>query len=137
MRKTGIRCQRRIPVFVRTENNIAGFNVTGFCHQLMADTVTSVYIFHAIFFSEFISFAKMTGIIHLTGRNQMVVDQNHLVRIPELCKAHLFEFVSHEGNKDIVDHDSVYVSGHNVSGFDIRYAGVVFQDFFNNCIAHD
>ena len=122
---------------VCTENYIAGFYVSGLCHQLMADTVTSMYIFHAVFFNEFISFAEMTGVIHLAGRNQMVVDQNYLVRVPELCKAHLFKFIRHKGNKDIVDHDSVHVGGNNITGFDIADASVVFQDLFNNSIAHD
>ena len=122
---------------VCTKYHIARFNITGLCHQLMADTVTSMYIFHAVFFNEFISLTEMAGIIHLTCRNEVVVDQHDFVRIPELCESHFFEFIRHKGNKDIVDHDSVHVGGNNITGFDIADTGVVFQDFFDNCIAHD
>ena len=52
---------------------------------------------------------KMTRIVYLAGRNQMVVDQNNFVRIPELRKAHFFKLFRHERNEDIVDHHTIYI----------------------------
>ena len=81
----------------------------------MADTVASVYMFHAVFFSKCISNMEMSGVIHLAGRNEVVIDQNHLVRIPQLLKSHLFKFFSDKRDKDVVDHDAVHINGYNIA----------------------
>lgn len=53
----------------------------------MADAVTSVNIFDAILLYKCVSHAEMAGVVLLAGRNQMVIDQNNLIRIPYLGKA--------------------------------------------------
>ena len=84
--------------------NITGFNITCLSHKLMTDTVTSVYVFHAILAAKASPTWKMSGIILLTCRYKMVIDQNNLVRIPQLLKAHLLKFFRYNGIKYIMDH---------------------------------
>ena len=76
---------------VGSEYNISWLYIQGFSHKLMADAIASVYMFHAVFLSKCISNMKMPGVIHLAGRNQMIIDQNNLVRVPQLFESHLFE----------------------------------------------
>ena len=58
---------------------------------------------------------EMSGIILLTCRYKMVIDQNNLVRIPQLLKAHLLKFVRYKRNKDIMDHHSVNIDRHDIA----------------------
>ena len=101
----------------------------------MADSVASVYVFHAIFLCKFIAFVEMSRIVHLACRNEVVVDQNDFIRVPQFGKAHLLEFIADKRDEDIMNHDSVHVDRHNVARFYV-FSGVVADDFFNYCIAH-
>ena len=44
----------------------------------------------------------MAGIVLLAGWNQMIVNQDYLIRVPYFCEAHLMELVHDERNHDIV-----------------------------------
>ena len=110
---------------VCTKDYIARLDVTGFGHQLVADTIASVDVFHAVFGGKSVTGTEMSRIIDLAGRNHVVVDQNDLVGIPELCKSHLFKFFGNEGNKDIMDHHAVNICGNDVTGFDIGNTGIM------------
>ena len=101
----------------------------------MADSVASVYVFHAVFLCKFIAFVEMSRIVHLACRNEVVVDQNDFIRVPQFGKAHLLEFIADKRDEDIMNHDSVHVDRHNVARFYV-FSGVVADDFFNYCIAH-
>ena len=59
---------------VSAENNIPRLHIACFCHELMADTVASVDMRHAVFGCKSITDAKMSCIIQLAGRNKMVID---------------------------------------------------------------
>ena len=48
---------------VCTKCNITWLYITCFCHQLVADTIASVYMGHAVFFSKGITCMEMSGII--------------------------------------------------------------------------
>ena len=87
---------------VGTKYHVARFYIACLGHKLMADAVAPVNVFDAVLLHEGIAHAEMTGVVLLAGRNQMVIDQNHLIRIPYLCKAHLMELVHNERNHDIV-----------------------------------
>ena len=54
----------------------------GICHQLMTDSIASVYVFHSVFFCKCISHMEMSGIVQLTCRYKVIIDQNNFVRIP-------------------------------------------------------
>ncbi len=101
---------------VGSEYNVAGLYIPGFSHQLMADSVASMNILHAILLGEGIAPLKVTRIVNLAGRYEVIVDQNNFVRIPQLRKAHLFELFRYERNKDVMDHDTVHIYGYNVAG---------------------
>ena len=120
---------------VCTENNVSRFNVTGLCHQLMADTITSVDVRHAVFGCKCITDTKMPCIIQLAGRNQMVIDQNHFFRIIEFCKTHFFKFFCYKRNKNIMNHDAVYIHCDDIARFDI-FSCIMSDNLFNNCLAH-
>ena len=120
---------------VCTKYNITGFNITCLSHKLMTDTVTSVYVFHAIFSCKSISHMEMSGIILLTCRYKMVIDQNNLVRIPQLLKAHLLKFVRYKRNKDIMDHHSVNIDRHDIARL-YCFACVMSDNFLNDRLTH-
>ena len=67
---------------VCTEYDVARFDIASLCHQLMADSVASVYVFHSVFLCKSISCMEMSGIIKLACRNKVVIDQDYLIRIP-------------------------------------------------------
>ena len=68
----------------------------------MADTVTSVNVFNAVLLHERVAHTEMAGIVLLAGWNQMIVNQDYLIRVPYFCEAHLMELVHDERNHDIV-----------------------------------
>ena len=92
---------------VRAECDIAGLNIAGFRHQLMADAVGAVHILNTVFVAEIIADVVMAGVVELARGYEMIVDQDCAVRIPDLCKAHLFKFVFYKRDENIVDHDAV------------------------------
>ena len=120
---------------VCTESNIARFYISGFCHQLVADPIAPVDVGHAIFRGKLIADMEMSCIVKLACRNKVVVDQNDLIRIPQLFKAHLFKFLRHERNKNVVDHDAVNIYGHDITRL-YRPAGVMFNDLLNYSLSH-
>ena len=120
---------------VCTKYNIARFNITCLSHKLMTDTVTSVYVFHAVFSCKSISHMEMSGIILLTCRYKMVIDQNNLVRIPQLLKAHLLKFFRYKRNKDIMDHHPVHIDRHDIARL-YCLACIMSDNFFNDRLAH-
>ena len=101
----------------------------------MTDSVAPVDIFHTILCCKCISDPEMSCVIHLTGRDQMIVDQYHLIRIPKLLKSHFFKFFRHKRNKDIMDHNPVHIYGYNVSRFYFT-AQIAAYDFFNDSLSH-
>ena len=101
----------------------------------MADSIASVYVFHAIFLCKFIAFVEMSRIVHLACRNEVVVDQNDFIRVPQFGKAHLLEFVRYKRNKDIMDHHSVYIDSYNIAWF-YGMTHIVSYNLFDNCFAH-
>ena len=64
---------------VRTEDHRRVY-ITVLGHQLMADTVVSVYMDHAIFFCKGITVWNIVSSSWLAG-TKVVVNQHHLVRI--------------------------------------------------------
>ena len=118
-----------------TKYDIARFYVTGLCHQLVADTVTSVHVFHTIFGCKNISHMEMSGVVLLACRYKMVIDQNNFVRIPEFLKAHLLEFVRYKRNKDIMDHHSVNIDRHDIARL-YCFACVMSDNFLNDRLTH-
>ena len=90
---------------------------------------------HPVFFSEGVADAKMSGVVHLARRNQMIVDQHHLVRIPEFRKPHFLKFFRHKGDENIMDHHPVHIRRYDLPG---RYvpADISPQNFFNDCFSH-
>ena len=78
----------------------------------------------------------VAGVVQLAGGDEMIVDQDSPVRIPDLLKAHLLEFVFDKGNKNIVDHHAVDVHGDDVAGFDRVGADIVCEYFFNKGGSH-
>ena len=121
---------------VRTKYNVSRFYIEGFGHQLMADTVTSVDIFHAVFFCKCISNMEMTGVIHLACRNKVVIDQNHFIRIPQFLKSHFFKFFCHKRDKNIVNHDAVHIDRYDISRMNVM-AYIAAYNFFNDCLSHN
>ena len=87
---------------VRSEHYMPRLYIACLRHQLMADAITSVNIFDAILLYKCVSHAEMAGVVLLAGRNQMVIDQNNLIRIPYLSKAHLVELVHDKRNHDVI-----------------------------------
>ncbi len=69
----------------------------------------------------------MSRIVHLACRNEVVVDQNDFIRVPQFGKSHLLEFIADKRDEDIMNHDSVHVDRHNVARFYV-FSGVV-DDF--------
>ncbi len=122
-------------VAVCTKYDVSRFYIESLRHKLMADAVASMDVFHAVFFHEGVADTEVPGIVHLACRHQMVVDQNDFVRIPELLKAHLFEFFRHEGDKDVMDHYPVHGDGNDISWF-YGLFGVAAYDFFNDGLSH-
>ena len=120
---------------VGSECDITRFNIASLCHQLMADSVTSVYMCKSVFICKCISGTKMSGIILLTCRNQMIIDQNNLVRIMQFRKSHFFKFFCHKGDENIMDHHAVNVNRHNVSRL-YGFSCIMSDNFFNNRLAH-
>ena len=121
---------------VRAEGDVAGLHIARLRHQLVADAVRAVDIFDPVFCREGIAFREVAGVVQLAGRDQVVVDQDHFVRIPDLREAHLLKFIRHKGDKNIVDHDAVDVDGDDLSGSDGFTSDVVRDDFFNQCHTH-
>ena len=120
---------------VCTKYHVSGLHITSFRHQLMTDSVTSMYIFHSKFLCKLISHMEMSGIVQLTGRNQMIIDQHDFIRIPKLCKSHLFELLCNKRNENIVDHHSVHIYSHDISRF-YRFSHIISDNLLNNCLAH-
>ena len=69
-----------------------------------------------VFVAEIISDMVMAGVVELACGNEMIVDQDCAVRIPDLCKAHFLELVFDKRNKNIVDHDAVHIDRDDVAG---------------------
>ena len=65
----------------------------------------------------------------------MVVDQDHLIRVPKLLKAHFLEFFRYKRDKYIMDHDTVHIYSHNISRL-YFFAGIMLYDLFNYCLSH-
>ena len=101
---------------VGSEYDVAGLYIPCFCHQLMADSVGTMNILHAILRGEGIAPLKVTRIVNLAGRYEVIVDQNNFIRIPELRKAHLLELVRHKRNKDVMNHHTIHIYGYNIAG---------------------
>ena len=78
---------------------------------------------------------EMSGVIKLTRRNKMIIDQNYFIRIPELLKSHFFEFLCNKWNKNIMDHHSVYIDSYNIAWF-YGMTHIVSYNLFDNCFAH-
>ena len=76
--------------YTHLEGNIARFYISGLCHQLVADSVASVDVGHAVFCSKLIADMEMSCIVKLACRNKVVVDQNDLIRIPQLFNCLLY-----------------------------------------------
>lgn len=94
-----------------------------------------MYVGHAVLFSECISDAEVSRVVLLACRNEVIVDQNDLVRIPQLFKAHFFKFFSHERNKNVVDHDAVHIYDRDIARL-YGLSGIMFNDFLNYCLSH-
>ena len=120
---------------VCSKDNVSRFDIERFCHELMADAVASVDVLHAVFFRKLIADSKMSRVIHLTCRHQMVVDQHHLVRIPESGKSHLFKFFRHKGDKDIMDHDPVHMDRDDIARLYLM-SHIAAYDLFDDCLSH-
>ena len=116
---------------VGAEHDIARFGVAHLGHELMADAVAAVYVSEAVFVCESIADLKVTDIFHSAGRNQMVVDEDHLVRVPQLFEAHFFEFLCYKWNENIVNHDPVHIYGDDLTRFYMVGTDIFFDDFFN------
>ena len=108
----------------------AGFYISCLCHQLMADAVGAVHVPDAVLVAELIADVVMAGVVELAGGNEVVVDQDCAVRIPYLCKAHLFKFVFYKRDENIVDHDAVDIDRDDVAGFDAIGADIVCKNLF-------
>ena len=91
----------------------------------------------AVLFRKLISNTVVSGVVQLAGRDQMVIDQDYLVRVPELGKAHLLKFVLDEGDENVVDHHPVHIDGDNIAAFGVCDAGIPAQQFFNECRSHN
>ena len=75
-------------------------------------------MFHAVFFHKRISHPEMPRVSStwLAG-NEMVIDQDSPIRIPELCESHLLKLLRHKGDKNIMDHHPIHIYGDNITGF--------------------
>ena len=85
---------------------------------------------------ESATFTEMSGIIHLAGRKKMVIDQNRLIRIPDLLKSHLFEFIYDKRNHDVIHHNPVYLDRHDLSGFYGVSSYIMGNDLLYYCLSH-
>ena len=73
----------------------------------------------------------MTGIVQLACRHEMVIDEDRLVRIPDLGKSHLFELVFYKRDKNIVDHDAVHIDRDDIAGLYGSGTDVMCEYLFN------
>ena len=121
---------------VCAEYHISRLYIACLCHQLMADSVASVKIPDSIFRSKCIPHPVMADIVLLTGRNQMIIDQDHLIRIPDFRKSHLFKFFHNKGNHNIIQHHPVRMNRYDFSRPYTRSADIPGNDFFNDCLSH-
>ena len=65
----------------------------------------------------------------------MVVDQHSFIGIPDFFESHFFEFFSHEGNENIMDHDPIHMDGNDIARFHV-VTHIAADDFFNDCLSH-
>ena len=121
---------------VCAESDITGQDVAGFGHQLMADAVGAVDMFDAVFGGKGVALCEMTGIVQLAGGNEMVIDQDHSVGIPDFGKAHFLELFRDKGDENIVYHDAVDIDGNDLAGRYLFTADIVRDDFFNKGHSH-
>ena len=121
---------------VSSEYNVSWFGIPALCHELMADPIVSVNVFQSVFLYKRITNLKMPDIFHRTGRNQMIINQNHPVRIPQLCKSHLLKLFCNKRDKNIMDHHAVHIDCHDLSRGDCRGPCISFNNLFDNCISH-
>ena len=120
---------------VCSECDISRFHISGFCHQLVTDSVASMYVSQSVFFYKFISFVEMSCIILLTRRNKVIINQNHFIRIMKLCKSHLLKFICYKRNENIMDHASVNINCHDISRL-YCLSCIMSDNLFNNRLAH-
>ncbi len=117
---------------VCTKHDIARFDIPCFRHQLVADPIRAMDIFHAIFLHKFIANPKMSGIVHLTCGHQMVIDQHRLVCVPDFGKSHLLKLGCHKWYKNIMYHHAVHIHCHNLAGVNL-FACVVSHNLLYYC----
>ena len=121
---------------VGAEHHVARLHIASLRHQLMADAVGTVHILYAELRRKFIASAEVSGIVGLAGRHQVVIDEHHLVRVPDLLKSHLGELVRHEGDENVVHHHPVHIHGDDIPGLGRGVAHIAADDFLNQCRAH-
>ena len=46
---------------------------------------------------------------------KMIVDHHNLVRIPDLLKSHLIEFIYNKRHHDVVEHDAIDIDRHDLA----------------------
>ena len=117
-------------VRVCAEGDVAGFNIAGFCHQLMADAVGTVHVLNSVFVTEIIADVVMAGVVELACGDKVIIDQDSPVRVPDLCKTHLLKFVLNKRNENIVDHDAVDIDRNDITGFYGAGADIVCKNLF-------
>ena len=110
--------------------------MTCLCHQLMADTIGPMYAGQSLLPGESVTYTEMSGIIHLAGRKKMVINQNRLIRIPDLLKSHLFEFIYDKRNHNVIHHNPVYLDRHDLSGFYGVSSYIMGNDLLYYCLSH-
>ena len=123
-------------VAVRAKGDVSRLYITRLGHQLVADAVRPMDIFDTVLRGKSIALCEMAGVVDLAGRDQMVVDEDHPVGIPDSGEAHLLEFVRHKGDKDVVDHDPVHIDGDDLAGSHFFAPDIVRNDFFNESLSH-
>ncbi len=109
---------------VSTEHDMTRLHIAGLRHKLMADAVAAVDIFDPVLFYKGITHTVMAGIVLLTGRYQVIVDQNDLVRIPDFLKSHLVKLVNDKRDHDVIEHDAVYIHRYDIARLHF-FAGIM------------
>ena len=121
---------------VGTEDNLTRTCISHLRHQLVADTVCTVEVGQSLFLDKSIANLEMAHILNRRGRNQMVINQNDLVRVPDFGESHFFEFVDNKRNKNIVNHHTVNINRYNLTRTNFRAVVSAHDDLFNQCMSH-
>ena len=121
---------------VGAEDNLTRTGIAHLRHQLVTDTVGTVEMGQSLFFDKGVANLEVADILDSRSRNQMVINQDDLVRVPNFGEAHLFELVDNERNKNIVNHHPVDFDRHDLAGTDVRSVGPPLDDLFNQCMSH-